>query len=207
MSHSFFSDSYAELAAKTVRGRPNYVPPHQRNNYNADENIRFGYQTPVEIKWGSENTIAATKKGLIYTTKLRNSGVKSTRRLWRCTDPTTVSMRLTLYKITASIFTFSNSIFQNLPLSLFLGLSKAMFFLVLRMILGLLIRKLVMNHNQNTSQLGYLSVHNDVEASEIIEQQQEVFDIESEITVQQQTVHNDVSETIEQQQEVYDIES
>lgn len=45
MSHSFFSDSYAEVAAKTARGRPNYVPPHQRNNYNAAENTRFGYQT------------------------------------------------------------------------------------------------------------------------------------------------------------------
>ncbi|KAI3512229.1 hypothetical protein L1887_19527 [Cichorium endivia] len=106
-------------------------------------------------------------------------------------------MRLTLYKITASTFTISNPFFQNLPLSSFLSLSKVMFFLVLCMILGWLIRKLVM---QNTSQLGYLSVHNDVEASEIIEQQQEVLDIESEITVQQQTVHNDVSEMIEQQQ-------
>ncbi|XP_023739136.1 DEAD-box ATP-dependent RNA helicase 37 [Lactuca sativa] len=45
MSHSFFSDSYAEMAAKSVRGRPNYVPPHQRNNYNADETTRYGYQT------------------------------------------------------------------------------------------------------------------------------------------------------------------
>ncbi|KAI3511837.1 hypothetical protein L1887_18997 [Cichorium endivia] len=109
--------------------------------------------------------------------------------------------------MTASTFTTVTLFFRSLTLSPFLSLSKAMLLLVLCMILGRLIRKLVMNHNQNTSQLGYLSVHNDVEASEMTVQQQEVLDIDSEITVQQQTVHNDVSEMIQQQQEVFDIES
>ncbi|KAI3511839.1 hypothetical protein L1887_18999 [Cichorium endivia] len=107
--------------------------------------------------------------------------------------------------MTASTFTTVTLFLRNLPLSPFLSLSKTMLLLVLCMILGWLIRKLVMN--QNTSQLGYLSVHNDVEASEMTVQQEEVLDIDFEITVQQLTVHNDVSETIQQQQEVFYIES